>query len=252
MSLPGDYNAALYRKVNYYAAWFPLANPFRIGDYGLIQNGVFQKIGHLDQLRADGFNVPIQSAAGKPASLDLLSEGAKCVKTVAGAQVPALSGFPGPVQAKLSYEFGKKNSFVVKAATITVEQMANINQVATGLARLRRDGKWSHRYRVVSATYTGQNCLVLLSANADTKVEFDAEASVLHQLDLGNVSVKPSVSFSSDTVLRTIGDTGVLGLSLFKLRILSGNLKLLAGQPLTPDEQAVEEKWGEALADDGW
>ena len=114
---------------------------------------------------------------------------------------------------------------------------------------MRRNDNWKHKYRVVSTTYTGKNCLVLLSSKAGTKVEFEATASALKQLDLGNVEFKPSVSSSSDQVLDIIGKTGVLGLGLFKLAILQSSVKFLAGRPLTPEEKAIEENWGDDLAD---
>jgi hypothetical protein len=246
MSLTHEYNKALYRHANFYAAWFPVTTPFGIGDYGIIQNGVFQKIGHLDDLRADGFDVTIRTISGQPVSIDFLSEGAKAIKTVAGAEVPQLSA--GNFSAKLTYEFERKNSFVVKASEMNVERMENIRKVADKLAQMRRDNTWSHRYRVVSATYTGKNCLVLLSTEAGTKVEFDATASALSQLDLGKVEVRPSVSFSSDTILKSIGATGILGLGLFALKFFGG-LRMLATDPLKPEEREIEENWGADLTD---
>lgn len=247
MSLPNEYNKALHRHTNFYAAWFPVTTPFGIGDYGLILNGIFQKVGHLDDLRAEGFDVTIRTASGQPASIDFLSEGAKAIKTVAGAEVPQLPA--GDFQAKLTYEFTRKNSFVVKASELNVERMENIRQVADKLAQMRRDKTWSHRYRVVSATYTGKNCLVLLATEADTKVEFDATANALQQLDLGKVELRPSVSFSSDTILKSIGATGVLGLGLFGLKFFTGGLKLLGTDALTPEEREIEENWGAELKD---
>jgi len=249
MSLPTAYNKALHKQAGFYAAWFPVTMPFQIGDYGLIQNGVFNKIGHLDDLQADGLNVQIRTAKGEPTSIDFLSEGAKSIKTIAGAEVP--TNLPATnVEAKITYEFDKKNSFVLKASEINVEQMQNIREVADELARLRRQNKWSHSYRVVSATYTGENCLVLLSSEAGTKVEFVAAASALQQLDLGNVEIRPSVSFSSNTILRSIGNTGPLGLNMFKLTRFLGNLKVLAEAPLTDEERNMEEDWGDELEDD--
>ena len=249
MTLPKEYNKALHQEANFYAAWLPLATPFAIGDYGLIQNGVFQKLGHLNDVRRDGFNVKIRTAKGDPIKINFLSQGAKCIKMIAGAAVldflPEVAG----VDAKLVYEFERENSFVVKAGEILVERMDNVREVADRLAEMRRDDNWKHKYRVVSTTYTGKNCLVLLSSKAGTKVEFEATASALKQLDLGNVEFKPSVSSSSDQVLDIIGKTGVLGLGLFKLSILQSNVKFLAGKPLTPEEKAIEENWGDDLAD---
>src|SRR5215831_8781198 len=102
MGLPNDYNKALHKHANFYAAWFPVTTPYVIGDYGLIQNGVFQKIGQLSDLRDDGFDVTVRSVTGQPTSIDFFSEGAKSVKTIAGASVPNLPATD--VEAKITYE----------------------------------------------------------------------------------------------------------------------------------------------------
>jgi hypothetical protein len=253
MSLPDDYNKALRKTAAFYAAWFPITTPFRIGDYGLVHDGVFQKIGHLDDLREDGFNVPIRTAPGQPAQLDLVTEGVKTIRTVAGVEAPVPSFPAGEISATLTYEFQKQNSFVVKAVEMTVEQMENIQQIAEELARLRREDKWSHQYRVVSSTYTASDSLVLLAQKANTSVSFEATASALKLLDSGKVEVKPTISSSSDTVLKVVGKTGPLGLKLFKLKVISlfgDKIKLLKEQPLQPDEKAIEADWGEDLRSD--
>lgn len=247
MGLPNDYNKALHKHANFYAAWFPVTMPYRVGDYGLIQNGVFQKIGHLDQLKDDGFDVPIQTKEGNPTSLDFLSEGAKIVKIVAGAEVPNLPA--ANVNATVKFKFEKENSFVLKAAEIKVEQMENIDQVARKLAELRRNKKWSHRNKVISATFTGQQCLVLLSSKRGTEVAFEGEASAMQQLEMGKITIKPAVTFSSDTILRSIGESGVIGISLFKLRMLNNNLNLL-GEDIMEEELATEDNMGDELEDD--
>ena len=113
---------------------------------------------------------------GNPTKLNFLSEGITSVKTVAGATVADLPSPWRPYRPSSPSEFNKKNSFVVKAAEINVERMENIRRVADSLAQMRRNKKWSHRYRIVSAIYTGQKCLVLLSSAAGTKVDFEGTA----------------------------------------------------------------------------
>ena len=74
----------------------------------------------------------------------------------------------------------------------------------------------------------------------------------MKQIDLGSVELSPSVSFSSDTILKVIGSTGPIGLKLFKLKYfaLMGDLKLLKEQPLDEKEREIEDDWGEDLEND--
>lgn len=248
MGLPREFNNALHKRANFYAAWFPVATPYQVGDYGVISNGVFQKTGHLNDLAGVGFNVQITKSKGDPVSIDFLSEGAKAIKLIAGATVQVLP--ENDVTANIKYEFNKKNSFVVKATDMVVERMDNVQQVASALARLRRDNKWHHNLHVVSATYTGQNCLVLLSTEANTTVEFEASAAALKKLDIGNLEVKPSVTFSNNSILHSIGKTGPIGLNLFKLKFLGSGLDVLPAEDLSKEEQQFETDWGSDLQDE--
>jgi hypothetical protein len=246
MGLAAEYSKALHKHANFYAAWFPAAAPFRIGDYGVIRDGVFEKIGHLDE-----FGIEIKTESGEPTpSLDFMTEGTKSIAFVGGAELPASALPVADVEAKLTFAFDRKNSFVVKAEQIQMTRMSNIRQVADTLAQLRRSKRFSHKWRVVSATYTGHKFVVLMSSEADTRVEFSGKASALKQLNVGNVELKPSVNVSSDAVLKTVGETGVLGLGLFKLKQFGSGLQVLAEGELSDEEREMEEDWGDELESD--
>jgi hypothetical protein len=245
MGLAEEYNQALHRHANFYAAWFPVVAPFRVGDYGLVRDGVFEKIGHLDE-----FGVSFQTEPGSTASLDFMSEGTRAIAFAGGGEVPVAALATMDVEAKLTFSFERENSFVVKAGQIQMTRMSNIRQVADALAALRRQKRFSHKWRVVSATYSGERCVVLMSSEAGTKVEFSGKAGLLKQLNLGNVELKPSMSVSSDAVLKTVGESGVLGLGLFKLKQFGSGLEVLASREMTDEEREVEEDWGDALQSD--
>jgi hypothetical protein len=221
-----------------YAAWYPLAQVYELGDYGLIQDGVFQKLGNVRDLASDGFTTAIRSSTGPSTSVDYVSAKTKTIKMVAGAEVPQLPD--GAVGASLAYQFEKANSFVVKAAAMTVKQMDNVREIADGLAKLRKNDKWTHAYRVVSATYTAEDALVLLAREANTKVEFSGEVSALKALNAGSIKVAPSVTSSSEAVLKSIGKSGILGLSLFKLNFWSSTPQLLKAGEKKEDYELEE------------
>jgi hypothetical protein len=253
MSLRKAYNSALKRVGGFHAAWFPLTAKFQLGDYGLIHDGVFEKLGHIQDLWSDSLKVDIRTTIGNPVQLDLVTEGVKTIKTAAGADV-AIPNFPdADVNASLTYEFHKENSFVVKCATMSVQQMDNIHQVAEGLARLRREKKWTHKFKVVSAVYTAVKPLVLLTSKADTKITFEAKANALQQLDLGHGDVNASVAFASDTVVKVPGEIGPIGLNLFKLKWISLDgidLDLLAANGTDSAKMEVDTTSDEVWNDD--
>ena len=235
MGLPECFNRTLHVQLGIYAAWLPISNTIALGDYGRFEGGVFRKTGNISE-----FNVDVLQAAGPATSIDFMSGGTRVRKFVAGVEVPSLQGV-GDVDASLSFDFSSENSAVIKAG-INVVQMENINQVGRQLAR---HPHWEKYYYVVSAVYIGEQCVVIATAKAGTTVEFSASASVLEQIDLGKVAVKPSLKSSSNTAFQSIGDTGPLGLRLFKIN-WRDKIKLLGDQ----EEPKISDDWGDEVEDD--
>lgn len=49
MGTPRTYNRLLNTQIKMFAAWLPVTNTFRLGDYGLMSGGVFHQIGHISE-----------------------------------------------------------------------------------------------------------------------------------------------------------------------------------------------------------
>ena len=235
MGVAKSFNKMLHKELTVYAAWLPVTNTFELGDYGHFEGGVFRKTGNIAK-----FGVNFDQASGAKASIDFTSNGARVFRMVAGTAVPSLQGI-GDVEAKLSFDFSKKGSSVVKAS-IDVVEMQNIDQVGKQLAK---HPDWEKYNRVVSALYTGEKCVIIAARDADTKVEFSGSASALAQIELGKVELKPSFQSSTKTAFKSVGETGPIGLGLFKIGWLN-KVKLLGDE----EEPQIQKDWGDEFEDD--
>ncbi len=159
-------------------------------------------------------------------------------------QVASLPQLPdvGNLEARLTFNFQRENSCLIKA-TLTVVEMQDIHGVANKLGKL---DEWENRFRVVSAAYTGEKCMILAAREANTTVEVSGTVDVLKQVELGKVEVKPSISSSNECIFKSVGDTGVVGLRLFKLGWLFDGPKLLGPGGEVP----IHDTWGADLEDD--
>jgi hypothetical protein len=221
MGIPKDFSSITEAQLHAYAAWLPITNAFRLGDYGLIAEGVFNKIGNI----ADDFGVNFIEGKGPETSIDFVSADTTVVNTVAGAVVDVVP--ESAVGVKVTYKFNKARSFLVKAARVKVKTVENVNQLATQLKDRR---EWERKWRVVRETYHAEDALVLSTIAAGTEVGFNADAKVLKQLHLGDVSANVGVSVNKELGLKLIGKRGVLALGLFKLHWLTGNLDVLTNK----------------------
>jgi hypothetical protein len=213
------FDSILKSALNIHAAWLPVTNAFELGDYGLVSDGVLVKIGNIRALGVDW-----SEGTGPRSNINFSSQGTRTIRAVGGAEVNALPD--APLDAKLTIEFERENSFLIKA-DLDLRQMQNVGEVAHKLYEL---DAWEGRFRVVSALYTGQQCSVLSSKDANSKIELTGKANALRQFDLGAASADIQVASSEKIGLQIVGQTGVVGLGLFKLAWLSGGPRFLAAE----------------------
>lgn len=234
------FSKVLHKEIDVRAAWVPVTNTFRLGDYGVISDGVFVKMGNIDE-----YGVTFVKASGEPSQLKFSSAGTTVRRFVGGAEVPALP--EADLDAKLVVDFDAADSFYLDAH-LSVESIENLAQVGKAL---RAAPGWRRTYRVIFATYTGRNCTILSSRSAKSQVEISGKASALKQFELGNVEAGLKVSRKGSVGLQLVGETGVVGLRLFKLR----SIPSIGGtgiRILTLDEGAepLVEETADELADD--
>lgn len=239
MGVADKLNARLHAELKAYVAWFPVTNRITVGDYGLIAHGVFQPMGNIAE-----FGVVIPPPIDSPAaSINFSSDGTSVTRAVAGASVNA---FPDePIDAKLSVEFSDAESYLVKAATATTQEIGNVAAVASHLASAKG---WRRSYKVVWGTLTGQSCTIVTSRKGGAKLDVSGKANVLRQLDLGGASADFSVSGERDVGYSSLGQIGVLGLRLFKLRRIGSGPDFMGGDAISED--ALEADLGAELEDD--
>jgi hypothetical protein len=198
----------------------------------------------MGNLRA--FGIGWTAKDGPLAQLNFASDGTRMTRAVGNATVQA---FPDQgVDASLTIEFERDSSFLIKTR-LTSSEMQDLAAVAQ---KLSGHSGWKSRYRVVSAVHVGQQCTILSSKGANSKIVLSGKANALKQLDLGAASAGIETSSSERIGLDIVGQTGVVGLSLFKLRWLIGGVETLGPPRNDPNAQTqvdTSAAWGE-LQDD--
>ena len=231
------FSRILHRELDVHAAWLPVTNTFRLGDYGMISDGVLVKMGNIDE-----FGVEFIPGAGPPAELRFRSDGTKVRRVVGGADVP---GFPqADLGAEIVIDFHAADSFYVSANLVS-EEIQNVAQVG---AALRNAGGWRRTYRVVSAVYSAEPCTMISSREANSRVTISGTADALRLLELGHAQADVTVSSEESLGLNLTGGSGVVGLRMFKLRALGGGTRLLDAQ--TDEQDLIEDVVSEDLTDD--
>ncbi len=238
---PERFTGILHDELGCRAVWPPVVTPVRLGDYGVLDGGVFRKLGHITD-----FGAQIEVEQGQPASLNFVSASARLIRAAGDVPVGNFSGLAG-VNARLRVEFTEKASFLLKCSRVTVDQIANIGAIGHHLARARtRDGReWSAwSWRIVWQVYTGRDVVFLGTRDVNTAVDFAGRVEAVRQLDGGSFTAGVRVQPSSTLSLEVVGRTGPIGLNLAKVKLFTAAIGFLsdngepeeAGVDLAPDD----------------
>ena len=232
--LAKSYEKAINKELKAHAAWYPISNTLKVGDYGVFEGGVFRSMGNL---KDDYPEIELKIEDGPPAKIEFTSSGTNTTKFDADGNVTDSFASLGDAEAKLHFKFEKENSVVVKIEEIKVRQLQNINKVGMALAATK---SWKRKYKVVSSTYTGKNSLLILAREAGAEFSISASADLLRSVEAGKVSAGFETSSSRTSTLNLVGESGVVALRLFKLRWLRDDIKFLEGDQLA-DAVEIQE-----------
>jgi len=242
MGIPRDFNHIIQKHLKAQAAWLPITNTYQLGDYGVMSDGVFQKMGNVGE-----FDVSLNQAEGPDASINFVSASTRVVQLVGNAEVDVIP--QGAVGAKLSYKFQKAQSFLVKAAVIKVAQVENVRQVASQL-RARPD--WRRGWRVVWQTYHAQDPIVFSTLSDGTDVSFSGEGKALQIIQGGSFAAGVQMSVNRELGLQVLGKAGIIALGLFKLKQWGGEPGFLSESAPAGEDADLEfhEDWDADPEDD--
>jgi hypothetical protein len=241
MGTPQVFNQIINDQLYVNAAWLPITNAFRLGDYGVVSDGIFTAIGNVGR----DFGLKPQASPGARSTVNFTTRGTNIARVAADATVNV---FPeSDVDAKLVIQFKSESSFLLKA-DVTASQMQNINQIAYGIYHNKDWEHWRYKYRVVTGTYVATNCAIISSIAKDSSIELSGKANALKQFDIGNATAGIGVTNRKEIGLELLGKSGVIALSFFKLTWWSGaDPKTLAGAEVLPPQMFADAK---ALAKD--
>jgi hypothetical protein len=238
---PGAFSKVLHQATDFYAAWYPVANVWAVGDVGVVSDGVLVRTGNIKE-----FGLEYKISSTPPVrGVDVTSEGTKMAKLIGEAEVNALPD--SDLEARLVVEFTRSDSFLFKAAALDVTEMDGLAHVASELARLR-DRRWRRSYRVVYATAKARDMALVSARDAGTKFEIRGTANALKQLDLGKAEAGLKLESSSALGLDFVGESGIVGLRMFKLGPWRGGVKLLGLEDT--EALGIEQDFGDTPEDD--
>ncbi|MEO5581259.1 MAG: hypothetical protein ABIR66_01095 [Saprospiraceae bacterium] len=209
-SIPVLFNDIIRRQLKVYAAWLPITNNLKLGDYGILSGDIFEPIGNI----LDDFEIPFQSETGADAAIDFKSSGTRTTKFNCGAKVDIIP--VGALDAKVSLVFEKEFSFLIQSPSIRITSIPNPNAIAN---KLMNHPAWDRKFKVVYKVLHATEAVIISTIDAGTEINFTAGVDAidaLNNLQLGNAGI--SISSNKNTGLKIHGKEGIIGMGLFRIK----------------------------------
>lgn len=225
MDTDGLYDRLLRDALGCRAVWPPVLTPVGLGDFGVVDGGVFRRLGNVAE-----FGLDFAVEHGPPSRLDLHSADARLTRLAGDVALPV-----DRVAAGVRVEFTRSDGFVLRCERVELAQIADLGALARRLLGARApDGRrWRPlAWRLVWQVYTGRDVLFLAARSAGSHVELHARGAGPSPLTGGaGLAARRSVGLG----LEVVGESGPIGLGLARVRLVGG-VQFFSGEGDAGDE----------------
>lgn len=214
MGLVESYGKLFKREYNLRPVW-PPTTPIVPGDYGYVEDGVFQKMGNITEdfgipcpleKKQANFEIHSKSSATKVTTFDAAGKAKALTRNMSG-------------QGEIRIEFKKENSFYTQAANLKSVSLKSINKVSHQLKEKTSAREWNHiKWMIVSDCYEAPSAVLLGSSQKETTVSIKGDVKALIKVMNGEVSTGVSYGSTSNADLKVLGKAGPVLLNLFRVK----------------------------------
>lgn len=232
----------------YFAAWLPTSQ-FALGDVGVLDGNLFQRLTSLTDLGIAFDELP----AANSSELDVVSgDGVSISFKIAGETNAAVPTVP-KAAAGIGVEFGREGAFVIKATEAFESQIRDIASLQQDVIEAFKSGVWKPNWAVVVKVVKATHALILVSRSAHASLEFSATGDVpVGAMKLGDAKVNLQVMHQSGDIVRVDGSVSVT--PLFQLarihRRLLRDPELRITKAIEPGFAQIDESLAERARTD--
>ena len=243
-SLASDYCDQLKKNFKVLYAAFPPNEPLKLGDYGVLNDTVFVRIGNVSD-----FNIDIGTPREFPehkSNLDFSSEGSVEIDFRAKADTAT-----PPIKAGIDISFSSKHSVFFNAAGCVPTSIEDQAALGNAIFALLKADKWQKKFCVATSLMKAENTTTAVSSSSNSKISFDASSDKIANIDLTDASLSLSVTHIKDVSLKvtsTGGLTPLLGFSAIQGGIFSsdhfGPLSFMSKLATAPATESISQQSG--------
>jgi hypothetical protein len=206
------YKLAFRRNFTNYEGNFPLNRQLLLGDYGVIKNGYFSRLGNI-QDQSIGLNFEILKDTS-PAHETFKSSNNTSFNFTGKGDIVAGAAAP---KAALEISFAEENAVFFSSAEVLYNEIKDIATLGNQLMQLYLQEKWKKEYYVITRLIEGKNSVIVISGSSNCSVSIEGKTDP-KTIDLANASLKLGFKNIQQTAYEVIfDDVCQLGMGLSRI-----------------------------------
>lgn len=202
-SVEQQYTKELRNGLGYLATWLP-GMPIFLGDVGLIDDGVFKRVSHLQPLGV-GFKTQKDRSTDR---YEYQSSGKISVEMSAKGESAAGFSHISDAEAGIAVTFKDEKAVVLSAEGVRSDLIKDLDALETSIRE--RSDVWDPDWVVVTEVVTAASSTVLISNSSDSRIELKATGSVGSAgLKLADADAKLQIAMSRGLHTQIVSATGL-------------------------------------------
>src|ERR1035437_8317377 len=161
------------KLANYWAAWLP-GTRFDIGDIGILNGHLFEKVGTLEEL---SFKYYAESTSD-PSSLDISSESGVAISFKAAGETNPSFAHVGEADVGIKVDFGTRGAFVLQAPETFHTEMGDRLTLQRRIIDAFKRGSWEKDWLVITRLVKATSATVLKSKSSNASLECSGQANL--------------------------------------------------------------------------
>lgn len=224
-----SYCTEVKQRLNYYASWLPNSS-FALGDYGRLEDKVFQREGNISDFG-------IRYIAGEPgplADIEYASQHVTTIQTKLDAGEAAAGHKVG-----LSIGFSNAGECFIRLGGCRMTSFHNMQDIAGQVLSLRERGIWSDDWVVICQLLSADKTIIYISGDKGAQVKIGLKSDDIQSIGRAGVSFDSLSKSSISTAIE--GDAGLVPLfSLAKVCNRKLSFKSPTFRPLSEGMGKIE------------
>lgn len=201
---------------DYYVAWMPTKD-LHLGDYGIVKNNIFDPEGNIKKFKID-FEVLEDTT---PGSIDHSSASSVVFHTkVKGEANQNLFPHIPKAEAGIKYEFGTKNSFIIKAKGVRENRIVDRTELFKAINNIYDNGndKWNLDWFVITDLIKVSSFRLIIAKEAGSEIELSVSSDFeIQNIDLANADIDFNLKYKKGDVYQEFFKEGTPFFRLHKL-----------------------------------